>query len=166
MANVQIFLSTVSAEFRSYRDALRRDLDRPNVTVKVQEDFIATGTETLDEAQAAKKRLIATKLLLRPGMRVLDIGCGWGGMALTLARDHGVHVTGITLSAEQLSAARTRAADADDRDPGTKLVDFRTDEIDAHSINPQIANALNCRRESCTNRLPVPSEKWSEVEKR
>ncbi len=49
MANVQIFLSTVSAEFRSYRDTLRRDLDRPNVTVKVQEDFIATGTETLDK---------------------------------------------------------------------------------------------------------------------
>lgn len=49
MAPVLIFLSTVSAEFRSYRDALRRDLDRPNVTVKVQEDFIATGTETLDK---------------------------------------------------------------------------------------------------------------------
>ena len=52
MAHVQIFLSTVSAEFRSYRDALRRDLDRPNVTVKVQEDFIATGTETLDKLDA------------------------------------------------------------------------------------------------------------------
>ena len=49
MANVAIFLSTVTAEFRSYRDALRRDLDRPNVTVKVQEDFIATGSETLDK---------------------------------------------------------------------------------------------------------------------
>ena len=48
MATVQIFLSTVSAEFRSYRDALRHYLDRPNVTVKVQEDFIVTGTETLD----------------------------------------------------------------------------------------------------------------------
>ena len=48
MATIQIFLSSVSAEFRSYRDALRHDLDRPNVTVKVQEDFIATGTETLD----------------------------------------------------------------------------------------------------------------------
>jgi hypothetical protein len=45
---VQIFLSTVSAEFRSYRDALRRDLTRPNVSIAVQEDFIATGTETLD----------------------------------------------------------------------------------------------------------------------
>ena len=49
MTQVRIFLSTVSAEFASYRDALRRDLDRPNVTVKVQEDFIATGTETLDK---------------------------------------------------------------------------------------------------------------------
>ena len=49
MVHVQIFLSTVSAEFRRYRDALRHDLDRPNVTVKVQEDFIATGTETLDK---------------------------------------------------------------------------------------------------------------------
>jgi tetratricopeptide (TPR) repeat protein len=46
---IRIFLSTVSAEFRSYRDALRHDLERPNVTVKVQEDFIATGTETLDK---------------------------------------------------------------------------------------------------------------------
>jgi len=43
---------------------------------------------------------------------VLDIGCGWGGMALTLARDYGAHVTGITLSEEQLAAARTRAAEA------------------------------------------------------
>jgi len=49
VAHKQIFLSTVSAEFRSYRDALRHDLERPNVTVKVQEDFIATGTETLDK---------------------------------------------------------------------------------------------------------------------
>ncbi|MBL8419186.1 MAG: tetratricopeptide repeat protein [Dechloromonas sp.] len=48
MAEVRIFLSTVSAEFRSYRDALRHYLERPNVTAKVQEDFIATGSETLD----------------------------------------------------------------------------------------------------------------------
>jgi tetratricopeptide (TPR) repeat protein/Mrp family chromosome partitioning ATPase len=49
MTSVRIFLSTVSAEFRSYRNALRRDLERPNVSVKVQEDFIATGNETLDK---------------------------------------------------------------------------------------------------------------------
>jgi len=48
VARVQIFLSTVTAEFRSYRDRLRRDLTRPNVSVAVQEDFIVTGTETLD----------------------------------------------------------------------------------------------------------------------
>ena len=48
MATVQIFLSAVTAEFRSYRDALHHDLDRPNVTVKVQEDFITTGTDTLN----------------------------------------------------------------------------------------------------------------------
>ncbi|WP_428486261.1 class I SAM-dependent methyltransferase [Rhodopila sp.] len=72
--------------------------------------YFATGDETLEEAQAAKKRHIAAKLCLdRPGLRVLDIGCGWGGMALTLARDFGAHVTGVTLSQEQLQAARARA---------------------------------------------------------
>ena len=75
--------------------------------------YFPTGHETLDEAQAAKKRHIAAKLLLdRPGLRVLDIGCGWGGMALTLARDHGARVLGITLSTEQLARARARAAEA------------------------------------------------------
>ncbi len=71
--------------------------------------YFAEPDLTLDEAQEAKKRHIAAKLLLRPGLRVLDIGCGWGGMALTLARTAGVQVTGITLSAEQLAVARERA---------------------------------------------------------
>jgi cyclopropane-fatty-acyl-phospholipid synthase len=67
---------------------------------------------TLEEAQAAKKHHIARKLLLEPGMHVLDIGCGWGGMALTLARDYGVRVTGVTLSENQQATARQRAEDA------------------------------------------------------
>jgi cyclopropane-fatty-acyl-phospholipid synthase len=68
------------------------------------------GRETLEQAQLAKKRHIAAKLKLdRPGLEVLDIGCGWGGMALTLARDYGAQVTGITLSREQLAIARARA---------------------------------------------------------
>ena len=67
---------------------------------------------TLDQAQLAKKRLIAAKLLVRPGARVLDIGCGWGGMALYLARVCGADVTGITLSQEQLRVATERAAAA------------------------------------------------------
>lgn len=64
---------------------------------------------TLEQAQRAKKAHVAAKLQPEPGMRVLDIGCGWGGMALTLASDFGCDVTGITLSENQLAAARSRA---------------------------------------------------------
>jgi cyclopropane-fatty-acyl-phospholipid synthase len=72
--------------------------------------YFPRGDETIDEAQAAKKRHIAAKLLLdRPDLTVLDIGCGWGGIALALARDYGARVTGITLSSEQLAEARARA---------------------------------------------------------
>ena len=89
--------------------------------------YFPRGDETLEEAQAAKKRHIAAKLKLdRPGLSVLDIGCGWGGMALTLARDYGAEVTGITLSEEQLHEARARAAaeGLDDR-VSFELVDYR-----------------------------------------
>lgn len=65
---------------------------------------------SLEEAQESKKRHIAAKLLInRPGLRVLDIGCGWGGLALYLAAETGAQVTGITLSEEQVKAARERA---------------------------------------------------------
>jgi len=64
---------------------------------------------TLEEAQREKCALIARKLDLRPDMRVLDIGCGWGSLAMHLAERHGVHVTGITLSETQLAAAKRRA---------------------------------------------------------
>ncbi|HET9067485.1 MAG TPA: cyclopropane-fatty-acyl-phospholipid synthase family protein [Amaricoccus sp.] len=67
---------------------------------------------TLDQAQLAKKRLIAAKTLIRPGARILDIGCGWGGMALYLARVTGADVTGITLSEGQHRVATERAAAA------------------------------------------------------
>ncbi len=75
--------------------------------------YFATGEETLEQAQEAKKRHIASKLRLdRPGLEVLDIGSGWGGLALTLARDYGCRVTGITLSVEQLTESRKRAREA------------------------------------------------------
>ena len=75
--------------------------------------YFPRGDETLEEAQEAKKRHIAAKLMLnRPGLKVLDIGCGWGGMGLTLARDYGAQVVGVTLSTEQLARARSRAAAA------------------------------------------------------
>ena len=64
---------------------------------------------SLDEAQLAKKRHIAAKLDLRPGQNVLDIGCGWGGMALSIAAWTGAKVDGVTLSTEQLAIARKRA---------------------------------------------------------
>jgi len=72
--------------------------------------YFPTGTETLEEAQRLKKQLIARKLRLEPGMRVLDIGCGWGGLAMTLAEDFGVEVLGVSLASEQLDLARERAA--------------------------------------------------------
>ncbi|HWL47853.1 MAG TPA: cyclopropane-fatty-acyl-phospholipid synthase family protein [Sphingomonadaceae bacterium] len=66
----------------------------------------------LDQAQADKKAHIAAKLYLKPGQRVLDIGCGWGGMALYLNRVADVDVLGVTLSEEQLKVARRRAEEA------------------------------------------------------
>lgn len=64
---------------------------------------------TLEEAQLAKKRHIAAKLALEPGQSVVEIGCGWGGLALTLVEEAGVEVDAITLSIEQLKVAQARA---------------------------------------------------------
>jgi cyclopropane-fatty-acyl-phospholipid synthase len=71
--------------------------------------YFARPDMTLEQAQTAKKAHIAAKLGVEPGMRVLDIGCGWGGMALTLARDYGAKVTGVTLSENQHATAQARA---------------------------------------------------------
>lgn len=62
----------------------------------------------LDAAQEAKYELVSRKLGLRPGMRLLDVGCGWGGMLIHAARHWGVHATGVTLSEEQANYARRR----------------------------------------------------------
>ena len=81
---------------------------------------------TLEEAQVAKKAHIAAKLALKPGQRVLDIGCGWGGMAITLAKLEQVEVRGITLSEEQFALARQRAEAAGVADRVTfELIDYR-----------------------------------------
>ena len=66
---------------------------------------------TLDDAQLAKKRHIAAKLLVRPDDRVLDIGSGWGGLGIYLAETTGANVTGVTLSTEQLQVSNARAAE-------------------------------------------------------
>lgn len=81
---------------------------------------------SLEAAQEAKKAHIGRKLRIEPGCHVLDIGCGWGGMALTLARDFDARVTGITLSENQLATARARAEEAGLSDRVTfQLQDYR-----------------------------------------
>ena len=74
--------------------------------------YFTDPENSLEQAQADKKAHIAAKLDLKPGQRVLDIGCGWGGMALYLHKVAGVDVLGITLSEHQLKIARERAAAA------------------------------------------------------
>src|SRR4051794_6259893 len=74
--------------------------------------IFSRGATTLEEAQVEKLEMVCRKLALQPGERVLDIGCGWGSFAIHAAREHGVHVTGITLSEPQARLARERARDA------------------------------------------------------
>jgi cyclopropane-fatty-acyl-phospholipid synthase len=74
--------------------------------------YFADPSFSLEQAQEAKKRHIAAKLVLEPGLRVLDIGCGWGGLALSLAEMERLEVVGVTLSREQLTVARKRAKQA------------------------------------------------------
>jgi cyclopropane-fatty-acyl-phospholipid synthase len=83
--------------------------------------YFDTPSATLDDAQLAKKRHLAAKLRIAPGARVLDVGCGWGGLALYLAEYAGAKMTGITLSKEQLALAQVRASEKD----LTRQIEFR-----------------------------------------
>ena len=74
--------------------------------------FFSLDDSSLEAAQFAKLELVCTKLALQEGMRVLDVGCGWGSFAIHAAREHGAQVTGITLSEGQAELARRRVADA------------------------------------------------------
>ena len=88
--------------------------------------YFARPDMTLEEAQAAKKAHIAAKLRLEPGMRVVEIGCGWGGLALEIARTCDVEVLGISLSKEQVAVANARAEAAGLADRVKfSLTDFR-----------------------------------------
>jgi cyclopropane-fatty-acyl-phospholipid synthase len=74
--------------------------------------IFSRGARTLEQAQSAKLDLVATKLALKPGQRLLDVGCGWGSFAIHAAARYGVSVLGITLSAPQAEFARERVARA------------------------------------------------------
>jgi cyclopropane-fatty-acyl-phospholipid synthase len=97
-------------------------------------DAPVTDRAALDRAQRRKLELVCRKLALRPGERFLDVGCGWGSLALHAARHHGVHAVGVTLSAQQAALARERvtAAGLSDR-VRIELRDYRdvTERFDA-----------------------------------
>jgi cyclopropane-fatty-acyl-phospholipid synthase len=88
--------------------------------------YFMLAADTLDAAQTAKLHHLCRKLRLRPGDRLLDIGCGWGGLALFAAQEYGVRVVGVTLSAQQASLAANRVADAGlKREVTIELRDYR-----------------------------------------
>jgi cyclopropane-fatty-acyl-phospholipid synthase len=85
--------------------------------------------DTLEQAQANKYELICRKLDLQPGMRLLDVGCGWGGMVMHAAREHGVRAVGVTISSRQAELAEKRVGEAGLSDQvAIRLQDYR--EID------------------------------------
>src|ERR1700678_3298702 len=87
--------------------------------------YFETPEASLDDAQLAKKRHLAAKLLIRRGDRVLDIGSGWGGLGLYLAEMTGADVTGVTLSTEQLQGSNARAAEKNLTSARFLLEDYR-----------------------------------------
>ncbi|MDT0574840.1 cyclopropane-fatty-acyl-phospholipid synthase family protein [Croceicoccus sp. F390] len=114
----------VSHHYDIGNDLYRLMLDAPHMQYSCA--YWPRPDMTLEQAQEAKLAHIASKLALAPGQQVLDIGCGWGGMAIYLAKHADVQVTGITLSAEQLALAKTRASDAGVADRVRfELVDYR-----------------------------------------
>jgi cyclopropane-fatty-acyl-phospholipid synthase len=105
---------------RRDRQAVRHHYDLPpefyalflDASMTYSCGIFSRGARTLEEAQETKLELVCTKLALRPGERVLDVGCGWGSFAIHAAKRHGVRVVGITLSEPQADRARARAAAA------------------------------------------------------
>ena len=91
--------------------------------------YFTNSGESLEDAQSNKRKRVAAKALIKPGMRVLDIGSGFGGLALHLARHFAVDVVGLTLSEEQLHVSRERAkSEGLEKKVTFKLLDYREEK--------------------------------------
>jgi cyclopropane-fatty-acyl-phospholipid synthase len=119
--------------------------------------IFSRGAQTLEEAQETKLELVCTKLGLREGERVLDVGCGWGSFAVHAAREHGVQVVGITLSAPQAAVARERARDAGVADRvDVRVADWRelgAERFDAIASIGMVEHVGNARIDAYAARL-------------
>jgi cyclopropane-fatty-acyl-phospholipid synthase len=101
--------------------------------------YFEESNYTLDDAQQAKLEHICRKLLLKPGERLLDIGCGWGALVIHAARHHGVQAHGVTLSEKQLQVARRRIEEAGLQDRVTvELKDYR--DLEGLEIYDKVAS--------------------------
>ncbi|HEY5065856.1 MAG TPA: cyclopropane-fatty-acyl-phospholipid synthase family protein [Xanthobacteraceae bacterium] len=126
-------LQQFNSRFRARRNVAHHyDLDGRLYSLFLDGDqqyscgYFATPDVSLDDAQLVKKRHLAAKLLLKPGANVLDIGCGWGGLALYLAEICRAKVTGITLSEAQFHLAQNRAVERGQaQDTTFQLIDYR-----------------------------------------
>jgi cyclopropane-fatty-acyl-phospholipid synthase len=119
--------------------------------------IFSRGAQTLEEAQAFKLDLVCTKLGLKEGERVLDVGCGWGSFALHAARQYGARVTGITLSTEQAALAQQRVRDAGLEDQiEIRLQDYRDlggEQYDAISSIGMVEHVGNANVDAYTELL-------------
>ncbi|HEY6698738.1 MAG TPA: cyclopropane-fatty-acyl-phospholipid synthase family protein [Acidimicrobiales bacterium] len=119
--------------------------------------------DTLEQAQANKYELICRKLDLRPGMRLLDVGCGWGGMVMHAAQHHGVEAVGITISRQQAELAEKRVAEAGLSDQvQIRLQDYREvadgpyDGISSIGMFEHVGEARLAEYFECLRRLVRP----------
>jgi cyclopropane-fatty-acyl-phospholipid synthase len=123
--------------------------------------LFSRGASTLEEAQLQKRELVCTKLALREGERLLDVGCGWGSFVLHAAARHGVSAVGITLSPNQAELARRRVAEAGLEDRvEIRLCDYRDLDAEAgrHSPSVSIPVSTEAGRHAPSARIPVSTE--------